>query len=210
MSIANLCDPLQSQELALGSAQVAAKEGERPVFHGKLGEQIKDARESRGWSIQRAVNVARSKKHAGLTVNRLRWLEEGRARFPYQEVLRAVADIYGMEYAELVKAFMIANYGRDVLPSETHAAEPTTPITDTDSQKDTSTGGDTIAEPSASEVQHARPVPPSPLAEISLAEFIKFYQEIRTSRRAEATRRKRHRSVPKSPRKRRKRGNAAS
>lgn len=210
MSIANLCDPLQSQELALGSAQVAAKEAERPVFHGKLGEQIKAARESRGWSIQRAVNVARSKKHAGLTVNRLRWLEEGRARFPYQEVLRAVADIYAMEYAELVKAFMAANYGGDVLRSETRDAEPVTSTTDTEGRTETSTGGDTIAEPNVSEVQHARPLPPSPLSEISLAEFIKFYQEIRTSRRAEGTRTKRHRSVPKPPRKRRKRGDAAS
>src|SRR5262245_29342796 len=88
---------------------------ERPVFHRDLGEVFVKCRTAKGWSVQRAVIAARGRKHATLTANKLRWLEEGKTKAPDQEVLRAVADIYGLEYRELARAFIAGNYGSDVV-----------------------------------------------------------------------------------------------
>ncbi|HYE86530.1 MAG TPA: helix-turn-helix transcriptional regulator [Vicinamibacterales bacterium] len=87
----------------------------RPVFHPKLGQLFAGCRAAKGWSVQQAVNMAHGRKHTALTPNRLRWLEEGRTKAPDQDVLRAVCDIYGLDYREIATAFIEANYGRDLV-----------------------------------------------------------------------------------------------
>ena len=115
MSTAKFCDLLHSHEVGLRWADVAEKAPERPIFHALLGETLKGFRDDRGWSIQRAVINAKKKKHAALTMNRLRWLEEGKTKFPDQDVLRAVADLYEIDYYVLASDYVAANYGRDLL-----------------------------------------------------------------------------------------------
>lgn len=115
MSRANICGALQSVETALRSLSMSRRGRERPVFHLQLGQYIAGFRANRKWSIHRAVLAARHKGHAALTDNKLRWMEEGKTKAPDQDVLRAIADIYEVDYIGLARAFVEANYGSDLL-----------------------------------------------------------------------------------------------
>lgn len=115
MSRADFCGSLQTHEHGLRCGLMAREQINRPVFHKELGDRLRKLREAHDWSVQQAINIAKGKQHRALTLNRLRWLEEGKTKFPDAEVLRAVADIYDLTYAELAKAFVAANYGRDLL-----------------------------------------------------------------------------------------------
>lgn len=112
MSIANLCGSLQSEEADLRSAQVAAK---RPIFHAELGAMLIELRTRKGLSVQEAVNFSKAKHPKALTWNRLTRLESGKTKHPDAEALKALADIYGLDYAELASRYITANYGRDLL-----------------------------------------------------------------------------------------------
>jgi transcriptional regulator with XRE-family HTH domain len=80
--------------------------GGRPVYHPRLGALLRDLREAKGWSVQQAVNAAAGKGHTALTWNSLTWLEAGKTKLPDAEVLKAVADIYELRYAELARGFV--------------------------------------------------------------------------------------------------------
>lgn len=115
MSRADSCATLQSHEPGLRSPEVAQREQDRPVFHAEIGDRLKGWREKKGWSVQRAINASAARHGKVLTPNKLRWLEEGKAKMPDSDVLRAVADIYGQSYEELATYFIGASYGSDLL-----------------------------------------------------------------------------------------------
>lgn len=115
MSIAICGDSLQSDERLLRSLSVAEKLDRRPVFHEELGQQLKALRTRREWSVQQAVNYARSKGHTGLTWNKLTLLEGGKTKFPEREALQAVAALYDLRFDELARSFVLRNYGSDVI-----------------------------------------------------------------------------------------------
>jgi len=93
---------------------LAKKSGERPIFHPELGQALKAIRDAKQWSVSQARIQAKGKGHA-VTDNQLRWLEQGKTKSPDQEVLRAVAAIYGLDYMELARQIVAANYGSDLV-----------------------------------------------------------------------------------------------
>lgn len=115
MSIANLCASLQSEEDALRSVSGVAKSHKRPTFHRELGQMLAKHRTDRGWSVQEAVNYSRPKHQKALTWNRLTRLESGKTKHPDSEALRALADLYELDYSGLARSFVSANYGSDLL-----------------------------------------------------------------------------------------------
>lgn len=115
MSRAIFCGLLQDHEEPLRWRAVASSTRARPVFHRELGETLKRLREKEGWSVQQAIIRAKAKHHTALTANRLRWIEEGKTKFPDADVLSAIAEIYGIAYVGLAASFVSANYGRDLL-----------------------------------------------------------------------------------------------
>ncbi len=120
MSRANFCDPLQRDKADLPSRSMAK---ERPVFHADISADIREWRVRKGWSVGEAVQRAAQKGHV-LTAQKLRWMEEGRGKFPPQDALRAVAAIYGLDYEPLAWRYVAANYG--VTP--TMGLEPIAPL----------------------------------------------------------------------------------
>ena len=83
----------------------------RPVFHGQIGSELRELREARGWSQHQTVSLAKRRKLPPLSVQKLRYLEEGRTKHPDAEVLRALSALYGVNYDELVARFIVAIYG---------------------------------------------------------------------------------------------------
>jgi transcriptional regulator with XRE-family HTH domain len=114
MSSANFCALLQCAENGLRSAALAAQSVERPTFHPELGKSLRAIREAKGWSVSQARIQAKGRGHT-VSDNQLRWLEQGKTKSPDQEVLRAVAAIYGFDYMELARKIVEANYGSDLL-----------------------------------------------------------------------------------------------
>lgn len=115
MSIANLCGSLQRQEDDLRCWPVGSKSPDRPVFHSQLGKMLVSLREQRKWSVQEAVNYSGAKHPKALTWNRLTRLERGKTKHPDAEALRALADLYDLDYFQLASGYVAANYGRDLL-----------------------------------------------------------------------------------------------
>lgn len=83
----------------------------RPVFHGRIGAELREMRESRGWTQSQVVDLARRRKLTGLSLQQLRYLEEGRTKHPDGDTLQAIASIYTLNYDELVARFVQASYG---------------------------------------------------------------------------------------------------
>lgn len=94
----------------------------RPVFHGRLGAELKQMRESRGWSLSQVVDLARRRRLTGLSPQQLRYLEEGRTKHPEADALQAVAAIYNLKYEELVARFVQVSYGTAAVHLPTAAA----------------------------------------------------------------------------------------
>jgi transcriptional regulator with XRE-family HTH domain len=83
----------------------------RPVFHGQIGAELRELREARGWSQSQAVHLAGRRHLPAVSVQQLRFLEEGRTKHPDADILRSVAGLYGLEYQDLVARYVRANYG---------------------------------------------------------------------------------------------------
>jgi transcriptional regulator with XRE-family HTH domain len=91
---------------------------QRPVFLPGIGNQISDLRKARGWTIRGAASIAaRQKLNPPLTYQVLFRLENGQTKSPDPEVLRALADLYRLDYIDLVGRVMTERYSvaRDLL-----------------------------------------------------------------------------------------------
>lgn len=115
LSIAKLCAALQRDEAAVGWLLAVARTSKRPVFHKELGQRLVALRNKRGWSVQEAVNYSQRTHPRVLTWNRLTRLESGKTKHPDAEALRAVADLYDLDYRRLATDFIAANYGSDLI-----------------------------------------------------------------------------------------------
>ena len=75
----------------------------RPTFYkGKLGQYFRGLRENRGWTLSRAVFLARQRK-LSVGLSALKWLEGGLTRNPEPELLRALSTLYGEPYGSMVQ-----------------------------------------------------------------------------------------------------------
>ncbi|MGV3518180.1 helix-turn-helix domain-containing protein [Luteitalea sp.] len=85
----------------------------RPVFHAGIGAKLVRARQAKNWDSQSgAAQIAVVQKKLWLLkLSTLRALEEGRIKNPDPDLLRQVATLYDMDYAELARDFFEANYG---------------------------------------------------------------------------------------------------
>ena len=98
-----------------------------PVFYkGKLGRYFRRLRVNHGWTLSRAVFIAKQRKlPVGLSA--LKWLEGGLAKNPRPELLRALSVLYAEPYGN-----MIQEVGRHVFaitPDElVGVASPTTAL----------------------------------------------------------------------------------
>lgn len=111
MSIAKLCESLQSEEADLRSEALAQKAADRPLFHEELGAQLVKFRTDRGWSVQQAVNFSEKKHPGALTWNKLTHLERGKTKYPDADALRALADLYDLSYTTLAAPYIQKLYG---------------------------------------------------------------------------------------------------
>ncbi len=75
----------------------------RPTFYeAKLGRYFRGLRESHGWTLSRAVFIAKQRKlPVGLSA--LKWLEGGLTKNPRPELLRALSVLYGEPYGNVVQ-----------------------------------------------------------------------------------------------------------
>lgn len=74
-----------------------------PVFYeAKLGQYFRELRENQGWTLSRAVLVAKQRKlPVGLSA--LKWLEGGLTKSPRPKLLRALSALYGEPYGNMVQ-----------------------------------------------------------------------------------------------------------
>lgn len=82
---------------------------DRPVFQKDLGDFLRNLRKSRGWTCRGAASIAQRKGFA-LKYQGLFQLEKGTIKHPNPEALRAIADLYDVDYHELVSRVMSARY----------------------------------------------------------------------------------------------------
>jgi transcriptional regulator with XRE-family HTH domain len=68
-------------------------------------------RDDRGWNQSEAADMSRRKGHPALTRQVLLRLERGQTKNPEPEVMRAVAALYGLDYADLVRQFVALRFG---------------------------------------------------------------------------------------------------
>jgi transcriptional regulator with XRE-family HTH domain len=92
----------------------------RPKYHPAMGLFFKELRESRDWSQRQAAAIAERRGLTELSRQILFRLERGQIKNPEPEVLRDVAALYDLSYADVVERFISARYGRDLIrPSGT-------------------------------------------------------------------------------------------
>ena len=94
----------------------------RPTFHSNIGAFLAHLREIKGWSQRKTVNVARERGIA-LSLGSLRFLEEGKTKYPDRALLAGIAALYDVPFELLVQRFVEANYGVEVRVRAT-GAEP--------------------------------------------------------------------------------------
>lgn len=92
----------------LGSVEVARV---YPVFHPELGKFFKDLRESRGWSVRGASLRADDKGLGVLNYQVLFRLEHGQIKNPRPDVVRALAQLYGLRYEDVAQRFVARRFG---------------------------------------------------------------------------------------------------
>lgn len=83
----------------------------RPVFLKELGGFLEQLREDREWTLRGAASMAARRKLTPVTYQVLFRLEKGQTKNPKPEVLKAVADLYGIPYETLVGHFSEQRYG---------------------------------------------------------------------------------------------------
>jgi transcriptional regulator with XRE-family HTH domain len=100
----------------------------RPTFHPDLGRFFAGLREERGWSQRQAAAIAK-RRDVSLNYNAIWRLETGKIKNPEPEVMRAIAQLYELEYADVVQRFIGVRFGL------------TSPVRSTDQGSVLSTGG---------------------------------------------------------------------
>ena len=83
----------------------------RPKFHKELGRFFAELREAKGWTQRQAGDIASRKKLKGVTRQVILRLEAGRTKNAEPEVLRGLADLYGMTYEALAATYLSRRYG---------------------------------------------------------------------------------------------------
>ena len=86
---------------------------QRPTFHAEIGAFLAHLRQMKGWSQRKTVSMARQRGLA-LSLGSLRFLEEGRTKYPDRVLLAGVAALYDVPFELLVQRFVEANYGVEV------------------------------------------------------------------------------------------------
>src|SRR5262245_41080874 len=90
---------------------IASRVRKRPVFHEKLGQFFKALRESRGWTMRQAAELAKRKGLKELTRQVLLRIEKGQTKHPEPATLQALAGLYDQDYATLVALYIEEQYG---------------------------------------------------------------------------------------------------
>ncbi|HXG71479.1 MAG TPA: helix-turn-helix transcriptional regulator, partial [Gemmatimonadaceae bacterium] len=98
----------------------------RPVFFPDLGDYFRALRLAKGLGFNQAVEHAHQRGMAGLTKQVLFGLEHGQTKDPEPDALRAVADLYGVPYRDVVARVSGAKYRCDLIG---HAGEGTSNLT---------------------------------------------------------------------------------
>lgn len=83
----------------------------RPVFLPQFGEFLSNLRDSRGWTLRGAASLASRRGLKALTYQVMFRLESGQTKSPDAETLRAVADLYEIDYPIIVERFTTESYG---------------------------------------------------------------------------------------------------
>lgn len=83
----------------------------RPVFHPNLGAFFSALRVQRRLGFRQAVTIAQAKGLTALTKQALFGLEHGLTKNPDPDVLRAVAELYDVDYPWVVANFVGHRYG---------------------------------------------------------------------------------------------------
>jgi transcriptional regulator with XRE-family HTH domain len=86
---------------------------QRPTFHPEIGAFLVHLRQMKGWSQRRAVSVARQRGIA-LSLGSLRFVEEGKTKYPDRVLLAGIASLYDVPFEMLVQRFVEANYGVEI------------------------------------------------------------------------------------------------
>lgn len=82
----------------------------RRVFDKNLGQFFRELREQRSLGLRQAVQLAEQRELSGLNLNTLGALERGATKNADPELLRAVAAMYKVPYAEVVSGYMTQRY----------------------------------------------------------------------------------------------------
>ena len=98
----------------------------RNLYHPELGQYFRALRESRGWSQRSRALLAARKRHLPIEATPLSWLETGRTKNPDPELLRALATLYGVPFAEVAREVIRHTYAID--PQELFENEAPTTI----------------------------------------------------------------------------------
>lgn len=84
---------------------------QRPVHNKTLGAYFVGLREQRGWGQKEAAELAQRRGLKALTRQVLLRLERGQIKNPEPDVLRAVGQLYGVTYQEVVHRFVSSRFG---------------------------------------------------------------------------------------------------
>lgn len=109
----------------MATAAVLASEAvarSRPVFHPGLGKFFSDLRERRGWSLRGAASIAERRK-LGLTYQLMFRLEQGQTKNPDPDVLRDLAQLYTLNYDDLVDQVVTLRYGVSLRDEDAQSAQ---------------------------------------------------------------------------------------
>lgn len=82
----------------------------RADLYPEIGSLFRGLREVEGWGLRQAARIAAGRGLSLLTMNALGFLERGATKNPGPDLLREIATLYGVPYAELVGRFLTARY----------------------------------------------------------------------------------------------------
>lgn len=113
----------ETKQAALPSLRMTDRSKQFPEAKS-LASLLIRAREKRGWSLRGAVQRAGDKQLREVTLNTLGELERAGTKHPDPEVLRAVAKLYSVDYADLIEPFLRSRYGVTIAPAPPASAAP--------------------------------------------------------------------------------------
>lgn len=90
----------------------------RPVFLPACGRFLEELRVAKGWSLRQAASIARRQRLDPLNYQVLFRLEKGQTKKPSAATLKALADLYEVDYQDVVDRFTAESYsGGRTLPT---------------------------------------------------------------------------------------------